>query len=128
MALVHDLAEAYAGDHFAWKGPLKNKYKIEKKGLAKILKSLPKKQSLEINSLWEEHEAWLTEESKFVRALDKTEAIIQHNEANIKTWLKVERDLNLVYGLKHTQHDPALKIFRDLIKQETLVKMKKEKK
>lgn len=36
--------------------------------------------------------------SRLYKALDKLEAVIQHNEADIATWLPLEYDLNIAYG------------------------------
>ncbi|MCF2642099.1 HD domain-containing protein [Roseburia hominis] len=37
-------------------------------------------------------------EAKIYKALDKLEAVIQHNEADIATWIPLEYDLQLSYG------------------------------
>ena len=39
-----------------------------------------------------------TEEAKLWKAMDKLDASIQHNEAEIRTWLPLEYELNPVYG------------------------------
>ncbi len=127
MLLIHDLPEVYAGDYFAWKAPLKNKYQNEKNGLNKILKVLPQKSRKEMAGIWQEHEAWKTEESKFVRALDKLEALIQHSEGNIKHLNKTEIRLNLTYGLKHCEFDPFLKLFRQNLNRDFIKIYKKHK-
>lgn len=43
-------------------------------------------------------EALATPEARLYKALDKLEAVIQHNEADIATWLPLEYDLNIAYG------------------------------
>ncbi len=43
-----------------------------------------------------------TTEAKLYKALDKMEVVIQHNEADISTWLPLEYDLQLTYGEKET--------------------------
>ena len=42
--------------------------------------------------------ALATPEARLYKALDKLEAVIQHNEADIATWLPLEYDLNIAYG------------------------------
>ena len=42
-----------------------------------------------------------TMEAKIVHALDKMETLIQHNEADIATWLPLEYDLQMTYGRKN---------------------------
>ena len=39
-----------------------------------------------------------SEESKIFKALDNLEAVIQHNEADISTWIPLEYDVQLTYG------------------------------
>jgi len=56
-------------------------------------------------------------------ALDKLEAVIQHNDADISTWNKIEYGLNLTYGNTHTDYHPFLKILRSLVKRTTLEKI-----
>ena len=43
-----------------------------------------------------------TLEAKIYKALDKLEALIQHNEADIATWLPLEYELNFTYGSEET--------------------------
>ena len=52
-----------------------------------------------------------TPEAKIYKALDKMEAVIQHNESDISTWLPLEYDLQLSYGAENVQFSPW---FRDL--------------
>lgn len=47
----------------------------------------------EIFNLWIEFENKQTFEAKVANALDKLEAQLQHNEADICTWLDIERFL-----------------------------------
>ena len=48
-------------------------------------------------AVWEMEEQ-RTLEAKIFKALDKMEALISHNEADISTWLPLEYELNLTYG------------------------------
>lgn len=56
-------------------------------------------------------------EAKIVHALDKMEALIQHNEADIATWLPLEYDLQMTYGEKECKADPYLAKLREVIRQ-----------
>ena len=58
-----------------------------------------------------------TMEAKIVHALDKMEALIQHNEADIATWLPLEYDLQMTYGEKECKADPYLAKLREVIRQ-----------
>jgi putative hydrolase of HD superfamily len=51
---------------------------------------LPKEIGCTIRDLWIEFENNDSKEAKFAHALDKLEAQIQHNEADISTWLEWE--------------------------------------
>lgn len=80
VALVHDIVEALAGDiDFSLiatgKKTKKQKHDGEVKAIAKIKKSLPEKSGKIISDLWYEYEKAETREAKFVKALDKIEAI-----------------------------------------------------
>ena len=127
MILVHDVCEAYAGDHWGFMPAKKDKFLLEKKGLAKILRTTDKKFAANVMSLFVEFETGKTPEAKFAGALDKLEVMIQHNEAKLKTWNKIERPSNLVYGDKESAYNPVLKQFRHLIKLESIKKLKNNK-
>ena len=124
MVIVHDLAEIYAGDHHAWKGKLKNKYQKEKRGLGRLLVKLPGSGSNEIKSLWEEYERCKTQEAKFVKAIDKLEVLIQHDEADLSTWVKEEYTYNLVHGKEEVKFDKVLQDLKNLIDYQTARKIK----
>ena len=47
--------------------------------------------------LYKEMEAQETKEAKLYKALDKLEALIQHNESPIDTWSENEYELNKTY-------------------------------
>lgn len=64
---------------------------------------LPEKEQKELDGLFEELEAAETTEAKIVHALDKMEALIQHNEADIETWLPLEYKLQMTYGQKESE-------------------------
>ena len=52
-----------------------------------------------------------TLEARIYKALDKMEAVIQHDEADIATWLPLEYDLQLRYGTENVAFSPW---FREL--------------
>ena len=68
-------------------------------------------------SLFDELEKAETMEAKIVHALDKMEALIQHNEADIATWLPLEYDLQMTYGEKECKADPYLAKLREVIRR-----------
>jgi|GEM_PF-391512 len=80
IALVHDLVEALAGDTdyslIAWGIKTKEeKHKAEKEAIEKIRDILPEKSGTEIYNLWHEYEDAITDEARYIKALDKIEGI-----------------------------------------------------
>ena len=67
-----------------------------------------------------------TEEAKIYKALDKMEALIQHNEADISTWLPLEYDLQLTYGEKEVGFSDYMKQLREAVNQVSKEKIKRE--
>ena len=67
-----------------------------------------------------------TTEAKIYKALDKMEAIVQHNESAIATWEPQEYALNLTYGVEQSQFSPYMQALREALRQETLRKMEQE--
>ena len=89
LALVHDLGEAHAGDvcvmDLQTPHAQAEKYKAELAGLMQIKNLLGDANAKQIFLLWQEYEDQQAYESKFVKALDKMEAWIQHNEGPLST-------------------------------------------
>ena len=50
-----------------------------------------------------------TGEAKLYKALDNLEAVIQHNEADISTWIPLEYELQFTYGADKVGFSPYLK-------------------
>ncbi len=124
MCLIHDFGEI-DGDIPAFK-------KTEDDGdhefaqLKKLTQNLSSSLRSKIISLHNEFNTCETPESKLANALDKLEAVIQHNDADISTWDNIEYELNLTYGQNHTDYHPFLKILRRLVKQATINKIQLE--
>ncbi|KNC99121.1 uncharacterized protein SPPG_09273 [Spizellomyces punctatus DAOM BR117] len=79
MAIVHDLAEAIAGDITPHSGVSKEeKYRLELEAMDELVTLLGhSKEALEIKALWEEYEAGESPEALYVKDLDKFEMIVQ---------------------------------------------------
>ena len=65
-----------------------------------------------------------TTESRIFRALDRMEAIIQHNEADISTWLPLEYELNLTYGEKEAEFSEYMKRLKQAANEDTVRKIR----
>lgn len=97
MCIVHDLGECFTGDIPTFQKTSADREKED--GLLKSwLSSLSAELSAELTELFDEMEAQQTKEAKVFKALDKLEALIQHNESPLDTWSENERDLNLTYA------------------------------
>ncbi|MBU1118892.1 HD domain-containing protein [Patescibacteria group bacterium] len=125
IVLVHDIAEAVIGDMDAIKiaeGKIskKEKEKQEKEAMIALTRILPKTQREEVYTLWEEYENALTDEAKYVKALDKIETLTQLVESGYKTYDKPEFIAN--YADKAVSAYPAL---TDLLR-EIKVRLKEE--
>lgn len=64
-----------------------------------------------------EFEAKETYEAKVANALDKLEVKIQHNEADINTWLPIEHKMTFQVA-KHTNFDSFLSKLQKIIEQD----------
>mgnify|MGYP004570237353 CR=1 FL=1 len=78
----------------------------------------------ELAELFAEMKERKTTEAKLYKALDKMEAVIQHNEADISTWLPLEYDLQLTYGEKETAFSDATRNLKKRANEDSLAKMK----
>ena len=118
MCLVHDLGECFTGDIPSF---LKTDSDTAREDalLSRWVSNLPAPYNTELAALYAEMDALDTEEAKLYKALDKLEAVIQHNEAALSTWLPREYDLNLTYANENVAFSPYLTALRAAIRQET---------
>ncbi|MEA4870103.1 hypothetical protein SDC9_104609 [bioreactor metagenome] len=126
MCLIHDFGEAITGDIPSF---LKTKEHeaTEESAVATLLSSLPGSQCEELTALFCEMDAYETPEARLYKALDKMEAVIQHNESDISTWLPLEYELQQTYAVENAAEFPYLKELRALMLQDTLDKIDKAK-
>lgn len=125
LCLFHDIGEAVTGDIACFlKGEADEKK--EQEALEDIAKILPEPQQQEMKDIFQEIQDNATPEAKLFQALDKMEAVIQHNEASIDTWLPLEYELQLTYGQDRTKEFAYTQKIRDVIYQNSLDKIKEE--
>ena len=78
---------------------------------------LPAEAAARIRTLWEEYEACATPEARWVKALDKAETILQHNQgANPADF---DYEYNLTSGAVWFRDDALLRRLRRLLDAET---------
>ena len=126
MITVHDLVEAIAGDvPFFETGERKAaKRARELAAIEEIHASLPPDTGDLVAGLWHEFEARTTAEARFAVAIDNLEVQIQHNQADLSTWLPLE------HGLVYTKmdgpcaHDAFLTAFCEAVKADAETKLR----
>lgn len=127
MCIIHDLGEAFTGDI-----PVFLKSENDREHEGNILKdwfsNFPEPENKKLNALLDEMERLETKEAKIYKALDNLEAVIQHNESDIKTWLPLEYDLQLKYGEDKVLFSPYLTALKKEINEITLKKIEDSKK
>ena len=107
MCLIHDLGEAFTGDIATFDKTEDDSNKEEQLYLEWI-DGFPEAQKKQFQNLVTEMSEQRTKEAKLYKALDKLEAVIQHNEADISSWLPLEYDLQLTYGAAEVAFSPYL--------------------
>ena len=118
MCLIHDLGECFTGDipSFLKSGGDEER---ERSALETWVASLPAPYSVELKTLYAEMDALETDEARLYKALDKLEAVIQHNESDIATWLPREYELNLTYADENVAFSDYLTRLREEVRRET---------
>lgn len=126
MCLIHDFGEAVTGDIPSF---LKTKEheETETDAVGALLSELPEPQRGELSALFAEMDALETKEARLYKALDKMEAVIQHNESDIVTWIPLEYDLQQTYGVENAAEFPYLKELRSLMIEDTKRKIEQTK-
>ena len=125
MCLIHDLGECFTGDIPAFIKTDSDR-KTEDELLSEWVESLPCEVSCELKALYAEMDEQKTAEAKIYKALDKLEALIQHNESPLDTWSENEFELNLSYGTDAVAFSGWLSDLREEIKADTVSKIENE--
>ena len=118
MCLIHDLGEAFTGDIPTFDKTAADSEK-EDALFRNWIATLPDGTRQEFSALLCEMEALETQEAKIYKALDKMEAVIQHNESDISTWLPLEYDLQLTYGTENVRFSPYMQVLKDTVNDVT---------
>jgi putative hydrolases of HD superfamily len=126
MIIVHDLVEAEAGDipaFFVMDATARElKQAKEQQAIENLRQQLGPEIGQHIYELWYEFEDKATYEAKVANALDKLEVQIQHNHADMSTWIEIEHEFVFLMG-KHTGFDSCLEQFRELIEEMAVLKL-----
>ncbi len=122
MCIVHDLGECFTGDIPTFEKNESHR-KTEDQLLEEWVKGLPQGVSHELSRLFSEMNAQNTPEARLFKAIDKLEALIQHNESPIDTWSENEYELNKTYAFDTVSFSDWLTDLRKEILSETLQKI-----
>ncbi|MBR0206141.1 MAG: HD domain-containing protein [Clostridia bacterium] len=127
MCLVHDLGECFTGDIPAFLKTNGDEGREEQLLMAWV-RSLPEPYAARLRGLYGEMAALTTREAKIYKALDKMEAVLQHNEAPLSTWIPREYELNKSYGFDQAAFSPYLAALREQMRLDTERKIEESKK
>ena len=123
MCLIHDLSECFTGDIPTFLKTAEDEQK-EDRVLANWVASLPEPYCRELAALYAEMNALQTGEARLYKSLDKLEAVIQHNESDIRSWEPLEYDLNRTYAYDAVAFSPYLTKLREAVREDTEEKIK----
>lgn len=122
MCLIHDLGEAIHGDIPAIEQSRHpDKCAQEKADLLRLTRALDASQRAAILALWQEYEDAATPEARAVKALDKLETILQHNQGLNPP--DFDYAFNLTYGQEHTRTEPLFARMRSILDEGTRQRM-----
>lgn len=122
MCVVHDLGEAIHGDIPAVnQAQFPNKSQQEHDDLLLLTRALDEPLRADILALWDDYENARSAEAKAVKALDKLETLLQHNQGLNPP--DFDYAFNLAYGKKHTSAEPIFQTLREIIDQDTEAKI-----
>ena len=97
MCMIHDLGEAFTGDIPSFDKTADHE-DTEERMLSQWVASLPECYASEMAELYREMNTLQTLEARIYKAIDGLEAVIQHNRADLSTWIPLEYELNQTYA------------------------------
>ena len=123
MALFHDVGEIYEGDQSAALGPDEvQKFQTEQRAVTQVTGLLEEPLRSRLKEIWQEYEDGITPEARLVKALDKAETIIQHNQGMNPA--DFDYEFNLGYGKKYFEEDELLQELRKKLDADTAEKVR----
>lgn len=123
MCLIHDLGEAITGDIPSFEKTDSDEA-AEDSAVSGFVNQLPEYWKKQLGEMYSEMNELKTPEAKLYKALDKLEAVIQHNEADISTWLPLEYELQLTYGTEECSFNEYINSLRDEVRSASEKKIK----
>ena len=126
MCLIHDLGEAFTGDIPTFLKTSADE-QTEDALLNEWVTSLPEPFCHEMQALYSEMAERKTLEARIYKAIDGLEALVQHNESDLSTWIPREYELNKTYADDKVAFSPYLMALREAIRTDTLAKLEEGK-
>ncbi|MGM9607524.1 MAG: HD family hydrolase [Oscillospiraceae bacterium] len=126
MCLIHDLGEVFTGDIPTFEKTQADE-ETEETLLRQWVTSLPPELSRDMLALYSEMAERQTLEAKIYKAIDSLEAVLQHNESALDTWIPYEYELNQTYASDKVTFSPYLQKLRQALREDTLRKIETEK-
>lgn len=123
MCLIHDLGEAITGDIPSFEKTDSDEA-AEDSAVSGFVNQLPEYWKKQLGEMYSEMNELKTPEAKLYKTLDKLEAVIQHNEADISTWLPLEYELQLTYGTEECSFNEYINSLRDEVRSVSEKKIK----
>ncbi len=124
LCLVHDLGEAVTGDIPTFQKTREDE-EVEQRAVETLLEGLEPAPRARVRELFRELDAGQTPEARLLRALDKLEAVVSHNESPLSTWEPLEYDLNVSHGLAEAAGFSAVAALREQARQDSLDKIRR---
>ena len=126
MLVIHDLPEVITGDVPTFDKDGLDMHAEEAAAMRELLAPLPDALRADLFTIWEEYEAQQTREAQVAYAIDKLEAIFQHNLASLDTW--DDQDYAYQTQFDHPKHqaiggDPVLEQLKAALDEMTLAKI-----
>ena len=118
-----DLGEAITGDIPSFEKTDSDEA-AEESAVSEFVNRLPEYWKKQLGEMYSEMNELKTPEAKLYKALDKLEAVIQHNEADISTWLPLEYELQLTYGTEECSFNEYINSLRDEVRSVSEKKIK----
>ncbi len=125
MLLIHDLGEAVIGDIPAHikDGANYKPLKSERDGLLMLTQPLSDELREEIMMLFDEFEARQTPTAQVAKAIDRFEALMQHNLVDIKNWDQGDYNVQPYYHDKDFNFDPYIRKLKDYVDEVSMQKI-----
>ncbi len=119
MCLIHDLGEIYEGDISAALLPdADKKLEVEHRAVVEVFSLLPDKLKEKYLAIWQEYVDGVSAEALFVKAMDKAETIIQHNQGENPG--VIDYEFNLAYGAEYFKGNELFIELRKRLDADTL--------